>query len=90
MRLHKGTIRLFALLYGGSDTEAFAIDQIIIDITKRFNDAYSLYLLACCNGNNSSSIAQAGQRMDRPPRLHATKKKHKHGKRDPQVMRGGP
>ena len=67
----------------GSHIAARAIEQLINAIAKKFNDLVSLYNIVWDSNINSSSIASEAVPKDHPPRRHATKKVHKHDKRDP-------
>jgi hypothetical protein len=67
----------------GMEALADAIGKIINDLAKRFFNSYARNeLMLSSSNNNSSSIAPVGH-STAPPRKHATRKKHKHDKRDP-------
>jgi hypothetical protein len=79
---YENTRPFYALPQGESKAVALAVKKIIGEIATRFNDMYPLYVLASSHSNNSSSIATV-ERHTAPPRKHATRKRHKHDKRDP-------
>jgi hypothetical protein len=79
---YKNARPFYALPQGESNAVALvAVMKIIGEIATRFNNMYPLYVLASSHSNNGSSIATLEQHTA-PPRKHATRKKHKHDKRD--------
>jgi hypothetical protein len=80
---HSNISPLFVRHDAGPLIYSHAIDQIITTIAKKFNDTLSLYNIIWDCNTNSSSIALVATPKGHPPRRHATKKKHKHDKRDP-------
>jgi hypothetical protein len=80
---HSNRSPLFVLHDAGPLICSHVIDQIITAIAKKFNDTLSLYNIIWDCNINSSSIALVATPKGHPPRRHATKKKHKHDKRDP-------
>jgi hypothetical protein len=67
---------------GQSEVVALVVKKIIEEIAKRFHGMYPLYVLRSSHGNNSSSSIAAEEQQTVPPRKHATRKRHKHDKRD--------
>jgi diadenosine tetraphosphate (Ap4A) HIT family hydrolase len=80
---YKTTRPFYALPQGESNAVASAVKKIIEEIATRFNDMYPLYVQASSHSNNSSSIIAIVEQHITPPRKHATRKRHKHDKRDP-------